>query len=204
MKARKKYYALKIRQKQEPNGTTYRSNKKYDVANKIARTLLRRYKSEHFLRKKLKFINFQLSSNHKLTDIQKSLAKFRNHCQLLLKYVCCVCCRLFFHKQVLVFDLNKYHKGVEEICSSNPTNGTNQKWICHTCNSYLRKRQIPPQAYENNLQLEDTPDELKDLNMLERHLICPILPFMKIVFLPKGKQKGIHGSVNKLCYRRHY
>ena len=168
------------------------------LQTRLQELLFRRYKSEHFLRKKLKFMNFQLYSNHKLTNIQKSLSKFRNHCQLQLRYACCVCCRLFFRKQVLVFDLNKYHKGVEEICSFNQTNDTNQKWICHACNSYLRRRQIPPQAYKNNLQLEDIPVELKDLNMLERHVICPILPFMKIVFLPKGKQKGIYGSVNKL------
>lgn len=33
---------------------------------------------------------------------------------------------------------------------------------------------------------------LCELNQLEKHLISPIIPFMKILQLPKGQQKGVH------------
>ena len=44
------------------------------------------------------------------------------------------------------------------------------------------------------MDLEDIPDELKDLNNLELHTICKRILFMKLVKLPWGKQKGIKGA----------
>ena len=44
------------------------------------------------------------------------------------------------------------------------------------------------------LALDQIPDELKDLNNLEVHMICKRIIFMKLVRLPKGQQKGIKGA----------
>ena len=44
------------------------------------------------------------------------------------------------------------------------------------------------------MDLEEIPDELKDLNNLELHTICKRILFMKLVKLPRGKQKGIKGA----------
>ena len=52
---------------------------------------------------------------------------------------------------------------------------------------------MPPQAKANNLVLENVPPEFKDLNPMEIRLISLRIPFMKMVALPCGKQKGIHG-----------
>ena len=41
------------------------------------------------------------------------------------------------------------------------------------------------------MALDEIPDELKDLNNLELHIICKRILFMKLVKLPRGKQKGI-------------
>ena len=30
---------------------------------------------------------------------------------------------------------------------------------------------------------------------IEKHLVTPVIPFMKIIPLPKGQQKGLHGPV---------
>ena len=58
------------------------------------------------------------------------------------------------------------------------------------------KRNIPAlSVHGNNLQPLDLPNHLQDLNTLEQFLITPVLPFMKIISLPKGLQKGIHGPV---------
>ena len=52
---------------------------------------------------------------------------------------------------------------------------------------------MPLQAKANNLVLENVPPELKDLNPMEIWLISLRIPFMKMVALPCGKQKAIHG-----------
>ncbi|XP_024120187.1 uncharacterized protein LOC112141313 [Oryzias melastigma] len=54
---------------------------------------------------------------------------------------------------------------------------------------------MPPLAVANNLQLADIPEDLCNLNILERHLIAKCIPFAKIVPLPKGRQHSIRGNV---------
>ena len=49
------------------------------------------------------------------------------------------------------------------------------------------------QAKANGLQLYDVPPELSNLNALELTLISLRVPFMKMVALPSGKQRSIHG-----------
>ena len=44
------------------------------------------------------------------------------------------------------------------------------------------------------MDLEEVPDELKDLNKMEVHTICKRILFMKLVKLPRGKQKDIKGA----------
>ena len=50
------------------------------------------------------------------------------------------------------------------------------------------------QSKANCMYLEQIPDELKDLNNLELHTICKRILFMKLVKLPRGKQKGMKGA----------
>ena len=61
-----------------------------------------------------------------------------------------------------------------------------------TCDRTL-KRGDSLQAKANGLQLSEIPPELSDLNALEIRLICLRVPFMKMVALPSGKQRSIHG-----------
>ena len=97
----------------------------------------------------------------------------------------------------------------------------------------LKRGRLPAQAKANSSELDDTVTELSDLNPLEVRLISMRIPFMKMVALPCGKQRAIHGpAVNvptdltpvctllprlpsqaqmvpmklkrKLCYRGHY
>ena len=57
----------------------------------------------------------------------------------------------------------------------------------------LQKGKMPRQAKANGLGLFDIPHELSQLNEVEIRLLSRRIPFMKIVALPKGKQKAIHG-----------
>lgn len=45
------------------------------------------------------------------------------------------------------------------------------------------------------MALPPLPECLCGLNQLEKHLISPIIPYMKILPLPKGQQKGVHGPI---------
>ena len=49
------------------------------------------------------------------------------------------------------------------------------------------------QAKANNLDLHGAPAELSELHSLETRLISLRIPFMKMVALPGGKQRAIHG-----------
>jgi hypothetical protein len=68
-----------------------------------------------------------------------------------------------------------------------------KEWICMTCLKYLRTGKTPPQAAINRMELFDIPNELECLNSLEKQLIALIIPFMHIVALPRGGQRGIDG-----------
>ncbi len=124
---------------------------------------------------------------------------------------CTVCHRARFKEQVKLCHRGKYpQKEAVMKCftgkyihkCSTSCNDTSvdhkrkkQEWICHTCHRHLLKGNMPPQASVNNLWLDDIPDELKALNALEMHLVSIIQPFMKIVPLPRGAQKGVRGQM---------
>ncbi|XP_078621306.1 uncharacterized protein LOC144887780 [Branchiostoma floridae x Branchiostoma japonicum] len=57
-----------------------------------------------------------------------------------------------------------------------------------------RQGRVPTQSWGNNLELDEVPPQLKDLRPLELRLISQRIPFMKLVGLPRGGQKAIHGS----------
>ncbi|CAF4573017.1 unnamed protein product, partial [Rotaria magnacalcarata] len=67
------------------------------------------------------------------------------------------------------------------------SNESENKWIYTLCSSKLKRKQMPSRGIMNNLQVSETPAELKKFNDLEKHLIALRLPFMKIVNLVSGK-----------------
>ena len=69
----------------------------------------------------------------------------------------------------------------------------NKGWVCKTCDTALLNGKMPTQAKANGLKLDPVPTELSDLNSLELRLISMRIPFMKMVALPRGQQRSIHG-----------
>ncbi len=133
------------------------------------------------------------------------------------EYVCAVCHRCCFKKQVKHCNKNKYLQISTEVgciaekcITLNYLHKCNQMcrqhcvhknspaeslWICHTCDRKICEGKIPAESVANNLALDPIPNELNSLNSLEQHLIAKNIPFMKMLALPRGGQNGVHGPV---------
>uniref|UniRef100_A0A9J7Y7T4 ATP-dependent DNA helicase n=1 Tax=Cyprinus carpio carpio TaxID=630221 RepID=A0A9J7Y7T4_CYPCA len=144
--------------------------------------------------------------------MQKAISAFR--CQILHgpTYICTVCHRTLFPNQVKMCNRTRYVKNVhitascltgkyvhacDSACSVSCAvpEERRQEWICHTCDSHLKRGSMPSIAVANRLELPPIPAELLELNVLERQLIAKIVPFAKIVALPKGQQRSVYGAV---------
>ena len=132
-------------------------------------------------------------------SVQQAIMSFHSDIKNGPDYVCTCCHRLMYNKSVVSCNLAKYSK-----CSNNLlecvfsadlryVSDTGNEWVCKTCDRTLKRGVMPLQAKANGLQLSEIPPELSDLNALELRLICLRLPFMKMVALPSGKQRSIHG-----------
>ena len=85
----------------------------------------------------------------------------------------------------------KYVHKCDKNCESKCVKS--QEWICVTCHRHLSANRMPNQALCNGLNMEAIPPELNNLNVLERQLVALRIPFMKVLSLPKGGQKGVKG-----------
>ncbi|KAK0151948.1 ATP-dependent DNA helicase PIF1 [Merluccius polli] len=144
--------------------------------------------------------------------MEAAIASFRETIRHGPTYVCTVCNRTMFPNQVKLCKRGKYSKhnkmaatcltgNYVHVCDDDCTSPCSvpqervQEWICHTCDNHLSRGRMPSTAVANNLELAPIPPELAILNVLERQLIAKILPFAKIIALPKGQQRAVHGAV---------
>jgi hypothetical protein len=151
--------------------------------------------------------------------VVKSVKAFKRCINDSPKYICKVCIRLLYRNQVkkckeeryFEKDSDKLNEIAEKCFTATMSHFCNvtecpqncymqllnedKNWICHTCDRYLRQESMPPQAQANNLFLTPIPTELSKLNILERQLIALRIPFMKLLSLPRGGQKGVKGPV---------
>ncbi|CAG2225841.1 unnamed protein product [Mytilus edulis] len=146
--------------------------------------------------------------NKQITEV---IRKFKDAVKKGPECVCSCCLRLFFEKQVLICKKGSYDNSIYDSCTTEKYKHTctddcnthcafegtcrTSLWICYTCHRKMMKGKIPADSFSNGLMLEDVPLELKQLNSIEQQLIALNIPFMKIMALPKGGQKGVHGPV---------
>ena len=112
-------------------------------------------------------------------------------------YACCSCLRLHYRSSVVHMKTEKYKAApcTAKILKTEDHPMTHDAtWICNTCNNALKAGRLPTQSWANDLQLDDIPPALQGLRPLEIRLISQRIPFMKLVALPRGGQKTIHGS----------
>ena len=132
--------------------------------------------------------------------VEDAMNNFKSEIKKQPVYICTSCHRLLWRKGVQQFNIHKYNKINPEVRNFvlanhdrilSPDGST---YICLNCHRTLLSGKVPAQSKANCLSLEEIPDELKDMNTLELHTICKRILFMKLVKLPRGKQKGIKGA----------
>ena len=149
---------------------------------------------------KIKTSQTRLAKKLKVETIDDAVKNFKAECKKQPIYICTSCHRLLWRKGVHKFSMEKYdkiknetkHLVLHEKYRMHSIDGST--YICHTCHGALKLGRIPAQSKANRMTLDEIPDELKDLNTLELHIICKRILFMKLVKLPRGKQKGIRGA----------
>ena len=147
----------------------------------------------------------RLREHKKMKNIgTKNVLSFREKASKGPVYICTCCTRILFETQVQMYKDDSYRRKGKKIAENvrlSISNKVRQKcsrsklWICKTCHKKLLKGDLPPESTMNSLELDDIPKELNILNNLEQHLVALHIPFMKVVALPKGGQKAVHGPV---------
>jgi len=148
--------------------------------------------------------NFDMTSTNILdTDAYIHLQnKFEKAINEGPTYICNICIKFEYKKYVVKLNESKYDNSDNAFnnCVTQTKSIDGEKYVCLNCHRYLlgkknMKGKIPPQAYMNNLQLNETIEELNDLCPLETSLVSQIIPFMFIVQKHKGAQHGLRGQV---------
>ena len=143
----------------------------------------------------------------KVPTVSESSAMFQSKITEGPIYACCSCHRLLYRTSVIQMNIDKYastNAPMKEILKHSKDLQTHSKsWVCSTCHAALKRGQTPTQSWANGLALDDIPPELQNLRPLELRLISQRIPFMKLIGLPKGGQKAIHGSAVNVPSKLH-
>ena len=168
-----------------------------DFESEMSRT--KKIKKKSIQRKYLKLSNNpawkkmmrnQQSRYRNPTEIEKAVKKFLRSINSFAIYPCTICHRNLYKKMVKRYIESNYRSEIDATLRDVDEN----QWICKTCHRYMKKEKLPPQSYTNKLHVENE-ELLSTLTNFESRLISKRIPFMKIIALPKGKQKGIIGNV---------
>ena len=176
---------------------------------KRSKEMMRRQYLKNMEARRLKALQRKKQIQEHRKDIESLKKDFESAVQEYPEYVCSVCHRLLFRKQVLKCNKAKYETSssktrLARTCiNDNMEHKSNDSsvqrksrvdmYICHTCDRHLSSGKMPAEACANGLQLQPIPHELQSLNILEKHLISRMVPFMKVITLPKGGQKKLKG-----------
>src|SRR4029434_6369578 len=196
------------------------SKRKYkcdaDFQTKVKEYSKRKYKCDADFQTTVKTHSSQtyIAKKNQTYSMDFVIESFRKSVKTGPEFVCSVCHRQLFRKQVSESKHDKYttsptvlalaKKCITEtylqICEECDDNCTahiqsSKLWICYTCDRKIFAGRMPAQSVANNLHLEAIPSQLQCLNSLEQHLIAKHIPFMKLLALPKGGQNGCHGPV---------
>ncbi|XP_062602888.1 uncharacterized protein LOC134264626 [Saccostrea cucullata] len=193
--------------------STEKYNNNEEHKNKVKTVLKRKYNTsaDEKRKKKENVLNQRRAQKVKLEEEDEVVKLFKESVRSGPEYTCCCCHRLLFEHQVQGCRLEMYKerkkvndiaetciqkKYVHDCTLSCPVYCPQSSlWICFTCHRKILSGNTPAEAVVNRMSLEEIPSELKDLNSLEQHLIALHIPFMKVMALPQGGQRNVHGPV---------
>ena len=173
--------------KQTPNASTQRKARRNHM-----REIRTQAREQQHVKRRLTF-----TSEDKL--ISTAISRFKKKASQQPIYACTVCHRLLYREGVKIFNIDNYSnvkttiKNLVFKPSFSITAPDNNRYICFTCSRHINNNKIPPQSKANGLELAPVPEELQDLHHLEQRLIAQRIPFIKMISLPKGKQRAVHG-----------
>ncbi len=136
----------------------------------------------------------------KVPSIEETIAKFKKQIKQQPVYICTSCHRLLFRKGVQLYKRSNYDMVDKEVVDQvlAPKFMINSKdtkqYICITCHRNLKQGKVPVQAKGNFMDLDPQPEVLKGFTPCGLRLICRRIPFIRLISLPRGKQKGIKGA----------
>ena len=124
----------------------------------------------------------------------KRISKFTSLIQEGPYYICVVCNRCLYRRCVIIFKIEKYVIDVIDFYYE-VINSDGKLYICLTCHKKLNKSEIPAQSVHNKLEIYDFPDDLANLNRLEKAIISRRILFKKVTIMPKGQSPKLKGSI---------
>ena len=137
-------------------------------------------------------------------DEKARFLAFKKETQEGLAYPCICCHRIFFKNQVIAMLLGGLQEKLERMkkalfnkCISPVQQAMiihGKVHLCHTCQSHLKRGNMPPLSTLNGLVLEDIPDTLQ-LSDLENTLIAKNILFMKIFKMPTSRWSAVKDRV---------
>ena len=113
-------------------------------------------------------------------------------------HICVSCNRTLYRRSVKIFFEEKYPNDIENFYFAHVHSNDDVEYICKTCHTYLIKGRIPAQAVCNKLEIFDVPEHFNDLRLLEKVLIARRLLFKKVLTMPRGEFRKIHGTICNL------
>ncbi|XP_062571478.1 uncharacterized protein LOC134233522 [Saccostrea cucullata] len=189
----------------------YKNDEEHKQKIKTANKMKYHFSEDEKKKKKEAVFNQRQTLKVKLEDEEEVLALFRESVRNGPEYTCCCCHRLLFEHQVQGCTLEMYkgrhqaheiakaciqEKYCHECTLSCPMHCPQSSlWICFTCHRKILSGNVPAEAAVNKMSLEEIPNDLANLNSLEQHLIALHIPFMKVMALPQGGQRNVHGPV---------
>ena len=140
----------------------------------------------------------KLQQSRHLKRVSDPVAAFTQHIQESPIYSCVSCHRHLYRQTVVKLNMSRCKPESRQLLSvmlaAFNSKKLDQLYICHTCQTYVRRKQVSCQATINGHKLEDTPKQLR-LTELECALIAQRVPFIKVLALPRGWQRAIWGAV---------
>ena len=133
------------------------------------------------------------SKKHKSHDFEQAIDNFKKDIQDGPTYICTVCNRLLYQSSVKNYKLTDYEAHLN--CRTVKISYNGIEYICSSCHKALKAKKVPNLAVVNGLEVDEIPHQIDELNSLEAVFISRRIPFMKILALPRGKQKAVHGCV---------